>query len=63
LEATTAEGATVILDTMIFWKILDTQTAASTAMEILKVDGMSEDDIKDESKAIKASSKNITILR
>lgn len=37
LTTTTAEGANIILDAMIFWKIIDTELASKSAMEILKV--------------------------
>lgn len=33
--AKTIEGATVFVDAMIFWSIVDTEIAAKTAMEIL----------------------------
>lgn len=38
LHTITAEGATVILDSMVFWYIVDTLKAAINAMEILKVE-------------------------
>lgn len=47
---------------MVFWKIIDTELASRTAMEILKVEGGANDN-RNQAEAIKASSKNITMLR
>lgn len=44
LTTTTAEGATITIDAMIFWKILDTELASKTAMEILKISDNNGDD-------------------
>jgi len=38
LHTTTAEGTAVVLEAMVFWKIVDTLTAARNAMEILVID-------------------------
>jgi len=40
LKTTTSEGSTVTLDVMIFWKILSSELASRTAMEILKIEGV-----------------------
>ena len=38
LLATTAEGSAVCLDVMAFWRIIDVELAARTAMEILVIE-------------------------
>lgn len=38
LRTTTAEGASINMDAMVFWLILDTELAAKTAMEILRIE-------------------------
>jgi len=44
----TAEGSQILLDAMMFWRIVDSDLAAKTAMEILKSEGNNEKDEKNE---------------
>ena len=62
----TAEGSTIYIDSMIFWKIFVTAIATKNAMEILKIDEADDGGnhhFKDQHSAIKASSKTIISLR
>ena len=64
LRTTTAEGAEVILDSMVFWDIKDTMVAATTAMELLKVEaGGDKIAANDHDEHIQRASRNIDHLR
>ena len=63
LKTTTVEGASVHLDCMIFWQVIDTELAARTAIQFLDV-GQEYDPITHtQHAAIKAASENIAQLR
>ena len=63
LHTTTAEGSTVTLDAMLFWKIIDTEVAAKTAMEILNIEDSFGANNNSEEYHIRQASANINFLR
>ena len=65
LHTTTAEGSTVTLDAMLFWKIVDTEIASKNAMEILVIEDnpAAHYNTNSEEYHIRQASANINFLR